>query len=807
MAADQWKAAFLAVCLRSDFQPLTELLAKDDRSIGINEASIDWEGVFLTPLFVASLLRLEDQLPQLVAAGADPNAQCFYEGLLCSPLHAAALHCDTAVLTALIEAKADINAKAEASAVEGEEDLAHGLSDCHALHVLIIRDVFCEEAYRLLMRSGLRLSAPCRSKDGEEISGLLLPRLLSNTRATEERLDKLLGDEVQLVIRSPGLAYALNDFLEVISHLWREYNVTYRCASDIDFKLLDEAPSANAGFDEEPSTALLFAAQVGSSEAVRLLLYAGAQAAQTVRWSVPMGHGRMVLPAQAVHLACLRGDVVMVEQLLFFGISPEICCVGKVYAADDFRAEKELEVWSDLTLMHLAVLSHAYDLVATLVQMDCHLETSAKRQVGGSTLQVTPLHMAVLLEDAKGCSSLMDHGAEVSETIREAAFARRSLREMFGGSSPISLEDWVTAILQGQEALQELLEQRTNLDKAFEWPRDMESSRALLEGKTLSSPELTERLQTLSTGRTYFEGLRPVHLALLFDQPWALQRLVAAGAAFDKVEGVVPVREILVDPPGDPLLQGMDLDVVMLCVRAGTLEMLQFLYEQQLLPDVNSKLPLVPDITPPFWPWKVEGLGEELLWAWRGLTPLTLALLHGRGDVALLLVRLGADLLSQLDHIAIEAPKHYSVTDNCFRGLTALHLCALLDLNAIAHALLLSECNGDVPFVFPNEKRPPQFKELLGAVCQQLWATMESDGNPEKEPWLWRDLTPLHLSLVAKNYVTADVLIEASTPDTLDILCSRKDVENDSEISYSALLLAFEHRRKDLHRKIAKRSC
>ena len=47
-------------------------------------------------------------------------------------------------------------------------------------------------------------------------------------------------------------------------------------------------------------------------------------------------------------------------------------------------------------------------------------------------------------------------------------------------------------------------------------------------------------------------------------------------------------------------------DVVMLCVRAGTLEMLQFLYEQQLLPEVNSKLPLVPDITPPFWPWKVR---------------------------------------------------------------------------------------------------------------------------------------------------------------------------------------------------------
>ena len=36
---------------------------------------------------------------------------------------------------------------------------------------------------------------------------------------------------------------------------------------------------------------------------------------------------------------------------------------------------------------------------------------------------------------------------------------------------------------------------------------------------------------------------------------------------------------------------------------------------------------------------QVEGLGDELLWAWRGLTPLALALLHGRGDVALMLVR------------------------------------------------------------------------------------------------------------------------------------------------------------------------
>ena len=37
-----------------------------------------------------------------------------FTGLLCTSLHAAALHCDTAVLMALIEAKANVEAKAEA---------------------------------------------------------------------------------------------------------------------------------------------------------------------------------------------------------------------------------------------------------------------------------------------------------------------------------------------------------------------------------------------------------------------------------------------------------------------------------------------------------------------------------------------------------------------------------------------------------------------------------------------------------------------------------------------------------------------
>ena len=59
-------------------------------------------------------------------------------------------------------------------------------------------------------------------------------------------------------------------------------------------------------------------------------------------------------------------------------------------------------------------------------------------------------------------------------------------------------------------------------------------------------------------------------------------------------------------------------DPLMLCVRAGTLEMLHFLYEQKYIDvqDVNrvGQLPLpriVPDITPAFWPWKVT-----IYWPW-----------------------------------------------------------------------------------------------------------------------------------------------------------------------------------------------
>ena len=66
------------------------------------------------------------------------------------------------------------------------------------------------------------------------------------------------------------------------------------------------------------------------------------------------------------------------------------------------------------------------------------------------------MHLAVLLEDAKGCSKLIDRGAEVSDAVREAAFARRSLREMFGGESPITLEEISLEVEKKKECLRHL---------------------------------------------------------------------------------------------------------------------------------------------------------------------------------------------------------------------------------------------------------------------------------------------------------------------------------------------------------------
>jgi len=240
-----WARALRAVQDEANFAPLNELLESPGEggapTPGLG-ASIEWDGAFLTPLFVAVLLRLDDHLPRFLALGADPGVQCFYEGFLCCAVHAAAMRGDQATLHALLKAKCSPHALAETSTMCGgtpcgAETFGGGLTDCNALHVLVARDRWDPEVFRLLLRAGVRLTAPCRTREGAELSGLQLPGRLGNRQVTESRLDDLVGEEVQCLLRAPRSAVALNDFLDLGMRLKREPGCSYRFCRDVDFAL------------------------------------------------------------------------------------------------------------------------------------------------------------------------------------------------------------------------------------------------------------------------------------------------------------------------------------------------------------------------------------------------------------------------------------------------------------------------------------------------------------------------------------------------------------------------------------------
>jgi len=573
---------------------------------------------------------------------------------------------------------------------------------------------------------------------------------------------------------------------------------------------------------------LLYAAQVGTCDAVRLLLYAGADISVTVLWVLPFRVSALgaqdllcavegadvardlTLQVRAPQVALLRADMAMLELLVQFGEDPATVCNGSVPCQG---CSECVEEWVGLNLVHLAILNRMPNLVASLLRLECDVNAMASSSKdGGATGTFSPLAFAVLSRDVHATAQLVDIGCVVDDSARASALKDEILCEMFGGTPTVTLDDWVAALLSGEHSLQQLLDRRTDLSRALDWP----SSDVLADMLTkhrLAGPELVDRLVKAFAGAsTMLRAVRPVHLACVLQQPWALEMLADAGISVSEAPECfeVPANGEAI-PPGGLELSALPLDALLLCVRFGGLQTLEVLARApRFALDVRKELPMVPDVTPAYYPRSHPGIEGDLAvdsvvtWAWCRLAPLELALLHRRVDVAVLLARLGADLLHTVDHVALRAPTHYSITDACFRGLTPLHLCALLDLRTAASALLGQAC-GDEKAVVPGEHSRPQRQSLLSAVCVQCWATVETEGEPEKEPWLWRDVTPLHLSIIAKHYDVAELFIDMATPETLGQLCFSRDVAGDTEQSFSALLMAYERNLKDLHRRIARR--
>lgn len=824
MDSQAWRDAFESVRRDREFSPLNELLGigpnAKPASPGINE-TLEWDGAFLTPLFIAVLLRLDDHLPQLCLRGAAMNVQCLFEGFLCGPLHAAALQGDCSVISALLDCGCDANVSdAETALLDKASSCKVPLSRCNALHMLVAKDIFAEPVYRLLLSRGTKLSGTCiaeSARDGPELSGLSLPRQLGNVRATEAALDSVLHEEIMHTIKSPGLAKELNKLLDVGSTLRRSRrdDVAYSFARSLDYRFSSKQ-------DEEPTALVLYAADVGNCEALRLLLYSGADPTVLLQRALPLGTDRvMILSVGVLHLAALRGDLAMIEQLIFFGIDPASPpCNAVVYdrdvqASDESHAQ---EHWRGLSLLHLAVLSGNSAKLSGILRHTGDIDVTAERFVGSDTVSesISVLHLAALQDDVDCTSVLLDLGATVSDPARAAALERTRVCEMFGGPPIVGFDEWLEALLTGESALQSLINRRTDLSRVFEFPELHAPGAATafveqLAHMRLASPELMRSLaKSLEEVPSLLRAVRPVHLACLLQQPWAVEVLASNGVLVG--ESTPPCHDV---PRRDAPLPGSEgnapshfsLDLVFLCVRTGSLQVLEMLVrDPRFALHIGYDIPLVPDITPPYFPRRhPAGDDFSLTWAWCRLGPLEFAILHRRIDVAVLLCRLGADLLHTVDHASLRPPQHYSVTDHCFRNLTALHLCALLDFRLAASALLHEACDDASPVMHGEHTRPQRQALLSASACRQCWATVDTAGDEAKEPWLWRDLTPLHLAIIAGSTDTAELLVDASSASALNKICLNMDASGDVERSFSPLLLAFERGYKDLHRKIAKK--
>lgn len=594
-----WTEAFQQIQQENDFSSLKSLLS--DGGADIN-TSIAWDGSFLTPLFVAVLLKLEDHLAPLIACHADPEKQCFYEGFLCCPIHAAALQSDGTMLRTLLTAECDPNSHAETSSMSPTSGGSqHGFSRCNALHVLLIKDIFHEGIFHMLLSYGLKISAPCRMQDGSDVSGLLLPVLCSNSHATEECLDRVIGEEVKHTIRTSKLADALNAFLEMASLIKRKQpSSKLRFVQDINFAL--DSQSADG---QGTLTALIYSAQVGNCEAVRLLLYAGADASITTPRTLGYGTGRRVtLHATAMHHAVLRADLEIVETMRFFGIDPLTSCHAEVHAEGMSEVEQCL---MGLSLVHLAVINNTPQIVSQLLTCECDVNavafhTLVRRDGGNDRPQsLTPLLLAVWQQSVLCTSALLDCKADVSDRIRDEALRSNVLCEMFGGEPVVGIEDWISALLTGEQALQHLIDRRTDLSRALSWP---ESGAADFLGRhRLAGRELIDRVvQLLQEVPTVLRQVRPVHLACLFQQPWALKSLAEAGVS---VASTPPCFEVPVDEAtrtDDSVLATVPLSPFLFSVRMGSLHVVELLSKDpQFALNVQEEISLTPDITPPFF--------------------------------------------------------------------------------------------------------------------------------------------------------------------------------------------------------------
>merc|ERR1719158_767283 len=128
-----------------------------------------------------------------------------------------------------------------------------------------------------------------------------------------------------------------------------------------------------------------------------------------------------------------------------------------------------------------------------LIKLECDVNAVAYQHMGKELLAtgVTPLLLAVMRADVRCTSALLDLGAS-DPAAKSLAMKTPAVCEMFGGPAVVTLEDWLSALLKGEGAVQDLLDRRTDLARAFDW--NPVALAGVFESLHLSGAEIPQRL-------------------------------------------------------------------------------------------------------------------------------------------------------------------------------------------------------------------------------------------------------------------------------------------------------------------------
>jgi ankyrin repeat protein len=163
--------------------------------------------------------------------------------------------------------------------------------------------------------------------------------------------------------------------------------------------------------------AIHFAVMSGNDEIVQLLIKKRAD----IRSSCLITAKDMLLELAPLHLAVLWGHIKLVQQLLSNGASVNARCKMsfpikfKVTAVN--KSVKSFIIQTDLSALHLAILSRRTDIIELLLKNKADIRTKVHIEIGPVYLQLSSLHISLLCAQSEAVMLLLENEANVQAEL------------------------------------------------------------------------------------------------------------------------------------------------------------------------------------------------------------------------------------------------------------------------------------------------------------------------------------------------------------------------------------------------------